>query len=277
MPFVDSHAHIFLTSLPMVAHRRYTPAVDCPAENYLAQLSACDVGLGVLVQPSFLGTDNTYMLDALDRYSERLRGIAVVDPSISDDELALMDRTGVVGIRFNTIGRDVAELARPDTLALLKRIARLGWQVEVQARGPDLPRVFRALEAFDGPLVIDHFGLPDPMLGVRDPGFRALLAEGSSGRTFVKMSAGYRCGGLDVASCAGALMAVLGPRRLLWGSDWPFTQFERNRTFTGVVGELQRSVPDKNARDIMDLTAIDLFGFAGNLGIVSQSAKRAAR
>ncbi|MGL4325600.1 MAG: amidohydrolase family protein [Beijerinckiaceae bacterium] len=261
MPYVDTHAHIFHRSLPMMPGRRYSPSQDCPPEMYLAQLSAHDVMLGVLVQPSFLGTDNSYMVAALDRYADRLRGIAVVDPAVSDDALAVMHETGVVGIRFNMIGRDMAALSAPDTQSLLKRVDSLGWQVEVQARGSDLPQVFNSLSIFQGPVVIDHFGLPDPSRGIGDPGFRALLSEGAKGRTFVKMSAGYRCGGQDVASCAGALLAVLGPRRLLWGSDWPFTQHEEGRTYATMVQDLVRCVPDKAARDAMDQTAMDLFGF----------------
>jgi predicted TIM-barrel fold metal-dependent hydrolase len=261
MPYVDTHAHIFLQSLPMVAGRRYTPGYDCPTELYLSQLSNNDIGFGVLVQPSFLGTDNSYMLSALDRYPERLRGIAVVAPSISDEELQAMDASGVVGIRFNMIGKDIAELANPEIASLLRRIDQLNWQVEVQAHGRDLPKLFKTMETFQGPLVIDHFGLPDPIVGVRDQGFRALLSEASSGRVYVKMSAGYRCGGMDVATCAGALLAVVGPRRLIWGSDWPFTQNETNRSIASMIGELRRVVPDTSARDMMDATAIKLFKF----------------
>jgi predicted TIM-barrel fold metal-dependent hydrolase len=245
----------------MLPGRRYTPARDCSTAEYLRQLSDNDVALGVLVQPSFLGTDNSYMLTALTDYPDRLRGIAVVDPQISDRELEAMDATGVVGIRFNMIGKDIDDLARHENRSLMRRVGQLGWQVEVQAHGRDLPRVFEAVKSFDGALVIDHFGLPDPLRGVRDPGFQALLREGPNGRTFVKLSAGYRCFGQDVAACAGALMAVLGPRRLMWGSDWPFTQYEQGRSFTGMIKELVRCVPDIAARDAMDFTAMNLFGF----------------
>lgn len=261
MPHIDTHAHIFHRSLPMMPGRRYTPSQDCPPQGYLAQLSAHDVALGVLVQPSFLGTDNSYMMAALDLYADRLRGIAVVDPSVNDDDLSVMNDTGVVGIRFNMIGRDIAMLAGADVQSLLRRVDAFGWQVEVQAHAADLPSVFRAMARFPGPLVIDHFGLPDPARGVGDPGFRTLLDEGPKGRTFVKMSAGYRCGGLDVASCAGALLAVLGPRRLLWGSDWPFTQHEAGRSYAGMIQELVRCVPDKAARDAIDQTGMSLFRF----------------
>lgn len=261
MPHIDTHAHAFLTSLPMLPGRRYTPARDCSTAEYLRQLSDNDVGLGVLVQPSFLGTDNSYMLSALADYPDRLRGIAVVDPRITDGELEAMDAAGVVGIRFNMIGKDIDDLARHENRSLMRRVGQLGWQVEVQAHGRDLPRVFEAVKSFEGALVIDHFGLPDPLRGVRDPGFQALLREGPNGRTFVKLSAGYRCFGQDVAACAGALMAILGPRRLVWGSDWPFTQYEQGRSFTGMIKELVRCVPDITARDAMDFTAMELFGF----------------
>jgi predicted TIM-barrel fold metal-dependent hydrolase len=262
MPYVDTHAHIFLQSLPMVAGRRYTPGYDCTAEHYLAELSRNDIGFGVLVQPSFLGTDNSYMLKALDRYPDRLRGIAVVAPDIADQELESMDAMGVVGIRFNMIGKPISDLAAPEVQTLLGRIQRLGWQVEVQARGADLPSVFESLRPFRGPLVIDHFGLPDPLTGVRDPGFRALLAEGTSGRVYVKMSAGYRCGNMDVGTSAGALLAVLGPRRLVWGSDWPFTQFEAGRNYEKMMANIRSWVPDRYSRDMMDATAMELFRFS---------------
>ncbi len=121
------------------------------------------------------------------------------------------------------------------------------------------------MEHFDGHIVIDHFGLPDPRLGLRDPGFRALLREGETGRTFVKLSAGYRCHGLDVAPLAGALLATLGPRRLLWGSDWPWTQFEKDRSYAQVSADLSRWMPDLAALNQMDQAASGLFRFSDPL------------
>jgi len=262
VPFIDTHAHIFLRSLPMVANRRYTPGYDATLNDYMRVLADNDIGCGVLVQPSFLGTDNSYMLSALDRYPTALRGVAVVDAGVSDAELEDMDQRGVVGIRFNMIGKDIAEMASPDHQALVRRIGQLGWHVEVQARGGDIPAVFKHLERFDGHIVIDHFGLPDPRLGLRDPGFRQLLKEGENGRTFVKMSASYRCHGLDVAPLAGALLATLGPRRLLWGSDWPWTQFENGRSYPRIAAELSRWLPDLHALDQIDQTASGLFRFS---------------
>lgn len=272
MPFVDSHAHVFLRSLPMAAQRRYTPGYDAPTLAYLKVLADHDAGHGVIIQPSFLGVDNSYLLDALRLAGNRLRGVAVVRPDIDDAELAAMDGLGVVGIRFNMIGRDIGEMAAPAIAGLARRVAALGWHIEVQARGADLPAVFRALERFEGPVVIDHFGLPDPALGTQDPGFRALLAEGSRGRTHVKISASYRCGGDNARHYAEALLRALGPRRLLWGSDWPWTQFEAHRSFDGTIAELARLVPDFSARAAMDTAALALFRFSEDLHRITRHA-----
>ena len=276
MPFIDTHAHVFLRSLPMVENRRYTPGYDASVQRYLQVLTDNDIGCGVLIQPSFLGTDNAYLLDCLDLYPNAFRGVVVVPPDIADETLADMNQRGVVGVRFNTIGRDVGEIGTAENRALLKRVAALGWHVEVQARGADIPAALGLLEGFDGHIVIDHFGLPDPRLGLRDPGFRRLLKEGEGGRTFVKLSAGYRCQGLDVAPLAGALLATLGPRRLLWGSDWPWTQFESGRTYPAIAAALARWLPDLAALDQIDQAASGLFRFSEPLHQALHRQRRVA-
>jgi predicted TIM-barrel fold metal-dependent hydrolase len=277
MPFVDTHAHVFLQNLPMAPNRRYTPGYDAPAIRYLQLLADHDAGHGVIIQPSFLGTDNSYLLNALHIGGERLRGVAVVNPDVSDHELETMDGLGVVGIRFNMIGRDIGEIATPDIRALAKRVSALGWHIEVQARGADIPAVFRALDTFEGNLVIDHFGLPDPAHGTKDPGFMALLREGARGRTFVKISASYRCGGNNVRHYTDALLKDIGPRRLLWGSDWPWTQFEAHRTYGGTVAELSVLIPNYSARTDMDTAALALFRFSDGLHRITRLESSAYR
>jgi predicted TIM-barrel fold metal-dependent hydrolase len=64
---VDTHAHVFRRGLKLADTRRYAPDYDVEIEDYLRQLDAHAVTRGVLVQPSFLGTDNSFMLKALHR------------------------------------------------------------------------------------------------------------------------------------------------------------------------------------------------------------------
>ena len=151
-------------------------------------------------------------------------------------ELAELDRKGVVGIRLNLVGLAVPRFDEAPWPALLKSVADLGWQVEVHREAKDLEPIVAPLLRAGVTVVVDHFGRPDARLGVEDPGFRYLLTAGAQRRTFVKVSAAYR-NGKDGAGEATALKAypmlrdALGLDRLVWGSDWPHTQFEAVETY----------------------------------------------
>lgn len=257
---VDTHAHVFTCALPLMPGRRYTPTRDATLGDYFAELDRHGVGAGVLVQPSFLGTDNSHMLAALEHARERLRGIAVVDPDVSDRTLDQMGRSGVVGIRFNLIGDDPKKLARPEWRALARRAADRGWQIELHANGGDLPDLLDLFEPVGTHLVVDHFGRPDPARGCDDEGFRRLLAAGPGGNIWVKLSGAYRLGGADAALYARTLIDALGPGRLVWGSDWPFTQFEATRRYADGVAEFTRWCDEKTQAAIA-ATSRTLFGF----------------
>lgn len=92
---VDTHAHIFRQDLQLANGRRYSPDYDATIEQYLAHLDHCGLSHGVLIQPSFLGTDNSHMVAALRRFPQRLRGTAVVAPDVSDDELDELAESGL--------------------------------------------------------------------------------------------------------------------------------------------------------------------------------------
>ncbi|MGN8063692.1 amidohydrolase family protein [Ralstonia sp. 22111] len=228
---IDTHAHVFERGLPLAGARRYAPTYDAPLSAYLAQLDAHGVSHGVLIQPSFLGVDNSYLLAALKQAPQRLRGVAVIDPAAPETLLTQMNAEGIVGIRLNLIGAADPQLKSPVWQAALARLHALGWHVELHVEARRLPALLQPLLDAQVNVVVDHFGRPDPALGVDDPGFAALLAAGRSRRVWVKISGAYRNGangrGDAIAQAAmPRLKDALGLDRLVWGSDWPHTQFE---------------------------------------------------
>jgi predicted TIM-barrel fold metal-dependent hydrolase len=73
-----------------------------------------------------------------------------------------------------------------------------------------------------------------------------------NGRTWVKLSAGYRLESPQIAQdCARALLAHAGPERLLWGSDWPFAAFENSMRYEYAIAHFKQWVPDANMRRII--------------------------
>ena len=246
---VDTHAHVFRRGLPLAGERRYAPGYEATPEAYLAQLDAQGLSHGVLVQPSFLGTDNSYLVAALRRWPQRLRGIAVLEPKVSSALLQVLDDAGVVGIRLNLIGRPDPELNLDPWPLFLRRIADLGWQVEIQVEARRLAGLLGPLLRAGVRIVLDHFGRPDPALGVADPGFRYVLSLGDAGRVWVKLSGSYRNGDGGVAQAAVPLLKRhLGVERLLWGSDWPHTQFETVSSHAAAWAQLDAWLPDPQDR-----------------------------
>jgi predicted TIM-barrel fold metal-dependent hydrolase len=219
---------------------------------------------GVLVQPSFLGTDNSYLVESLKAAGSRLRGIAVVDPAVARDELVALDRVGVVGIRLNLVGQPLPDLAAPEWKALLASVKSLCWQVEVQRNAQDLAMLAPRLLDHGVTVVLDHYALPDPKLGVVDPGFQRVLKLSANKNVWVKLSASYRNGAAGESFAKEAyplLRAAYGLDRLLWGSDWPHTQFESKENYEKNRKLLDELIPDQSERAQVLASARPLFRF----------------
>ncbi|XAH24404.1 amidohydrolase family protein [Xylophilus sp. GW821-FHT01B05] len=277
---IDSHAHVFIRGLPLAAQRRHAPDYDALLADYLAHLDRHGISHGVLVQPSFLGTDNHYFLDAIRQHPQRLRGVAMVAPEAGEDLLAALHAQGVVGIRLNLVGLALPDFAAAHWQTLFARVRALGWHVELHRDAQDLPAILDALLPSGCALVVDHFGRPDPLRGADDPAFAALLRAAGSGRVWVKLSAAYRhtrSGRLPLAersaalalqdapqvrATAAALLRAFGPERLLWGSDWPHTQHQDLTDFAHSRALLDDWVPNAAQRQaILVDTPAALFRF----------------
>jgi predicted TIM-barrel fold metal-dependent hydrolase len=260
---VDCHAHVMHRDAPLAPDRHSAPKRDCSVDEFLALLDAHGLSHGVLTAPSFYGTDNSLLVDALTRAAGRLRGTAIVAPEVSPDALAALDACGVVGIRLNWFRRDALSDVGSEAYArLLDEVRALDWQVEIYLEGPKLARVLPRLREHGARVVVDHFGGPDPARGVDCDGFQAVLAGVRAGDTFVKLSASYRQGGVDCQRYVDALLDAGGPQQLVWASDWPFVGHEERVSYGACLDELSRWVPDTATRQIiLAATPAKLFAF----------------
>ena len=261
---IDSHAHVFRRDLPLVTGFRHAPQRDALLPELLDWFDLHGITHGVLTAPSFFGTDNSFLLSALAAAPGRLRGTVIVDETIDRAALDAMDRMGVIGIRFNMLRRtDLPDLRSAPWRRVLEVIAALDWHVEIYVEGPRLASLLAPALAVGAKVVVDHFGNPDPQLRLDCPGFRALLAAVSAGRTWVKLSAPYRLGGADARPYARALLDAGGGGQLVWASDWPWTQHSEGLTYARTLEWLSEWVPDEATRArILGATPRALFRFA---------------
>ncbi|MHA3737235.1 amidohydrolase family protein [Pseudomonas sp. Eth.TT006] len=252
---IDAHAHVFSRYLHLIGTRRYTPDYDATLAQYLDHLQAHGLSHGVLVQPSFLGTDNSYLLAALKQTPQQLRGVVVLEPGVSRSTLNDMSQLGVVGVRLNLMGKALPDFRDRAWQGFFSDIAELDWHVELHREIKDLPGLIQQLTPFGVKLVIDHFGRPDANAGVDQPGFGELLEAGSKGSIWIKVSGIYRLGGtpqqnIDFARRALPLLQQsFGSHQLVWGSDWPHTQHEQSIGFGTVVEQLQALELSAQGRD----------------------------
>lgn len=268
---IDSHAHVFVSGLPLAPGRRYAPAYEATLDDYRAMLASLGLSHGVLVQPSFLGSDNGYLLSCLDAHPGQLRGIVVVDPARDAAQFEAWHTRGVVGVRANLIGKAAPDFGDAAWSACLERMAALNWHLEVQIEAARLPAIAPALLASGVRIVVDHFGRLDPALGIRDPGFASLLSLGATRQVWVKVSGAYRvsadrhdpaCALALAASAWPSLVREFGVERLVWGTDWPHTQFEdvQNARLTREMLESVAQQPEQLHAVLVDTPAA-LFQF----------------
>ncbi|MEE3170485.1 MAG: amidohydrolase family protein, partial [Pseudomonadota bacterium] len=93
---VDAHCHVFgpADKFPYHPKRKYTPC-DAPKEKLFALRDYLGFERNVIVQASCHGTDNAALVDALETAGDLARGVAVVDPAITGEELRAMGKSGV--------------------------------------------------------------------------------------------------------------------------------------------------------------------------------------
>ena len=248
---IDTHAHVFSPEGPFASGSRYVPGYAAGTHEWFALQNSVHVSHGVLVQPSFYGTDNSVLLAALAEHPQRLRGVVVVEPGVDRDTLERWDSAGVRGIRLNLWGgANLPPLDSSPWQSLFANIGTLGWHVELHAEGERLPEIFRRIGKARVPLVIDHFGRPGADEGSVERVIGVIEEQASVQPVFVKFSAPYRLEA-DVDLCARRLLASLGPSRLMWGSDWPWTNFEGRHDYIACRRWLDEWIPDEAQRAIV--------------------------
>ena len=260
MPLIDSHAHVFRRDLPMAPGGLTTPHHDFELDEYEAILDRHGVASAVIAAPSFLGTYNDYTLAAI-RERPRFKTTVILDPNTDPYILKAMDADHAIGVRLSLRGqKTLPDFTSYEWVRFLRRLTDIGWHAHLHIEGQRLPAVLPALQASPVKLVVDHFGRPDPALGADSEGFTALLRAFETGRTWVKLSGGFRIA-CDPAPLAAKLMAVGGPERLVWGSDCPFTDFSDKVNYQYVLDQYLAWVPEAADRATINATTKHLYRF----------------
>jgi 2-pyrone-4,6-dicarboxylate lactonase len=270
----DCHAHVCgpPERYPLFPQRIYSPPAPTGPREFGQLLQRLGLARAVVVQPSFYGSDNSALLDAISASGGRYRGVAVLGDSDDGAALERLHAAGVRGARVNIVdladGKGQLPIERLRMLA--KRIQPFGWHLELLMHVDEFPDIDRQLGSLPVPLVFGHMGYVRKGQGVDSAGFQALLRLARDGQAWVKLTGPYRISSralphADIDGFAQALREA-APRRLVWGSDWPHVMREWSIDMPNdadLLDLLGRWIPDAaQRRQVLVDNPAQLYGFS---------------
>jgi len=261
----DTHIHLYDSRFPPDPKAALRPP-DALAEDYRAFQRRIGTSRVVVVQPSTYGVDNRCTEAALAAFGPSARAVAVVNTSVTEPELRRLNDLGVRGIRFNLAqaGATTPEMIEP----LARRVASLGWHLQVNANPDTLMAIMPTLERVPTDVVFDHLAhVPQPE-GVTHPLFARVRALLERRHAWVKLSGAYQDTRVgppsyrDTSAVARAYV-VAAPDRVVWGSDWPHPTSQANPPDDAVLFDLLTDwAPDQAVRHrILVDNPARLYGF----------------
>jgi predicted TIM-barrel fold metal-dependent hydrolase len=269
---VDSHVHVFDPArFPYAPRTIYRPQQHetAPIEQLIAVLDAHRVSHAVVVTPmAGYHSDNRVTTDALARYPDRLRGIAVVEADVRTSDLENLRFKGVAGVRVDLIGRGTGFLL-DEGRRLPGMLGDLGLILQIQCEGDQLAAIADVLRRQAGKIVIDHMGRPDVHRGLSQDGFRALLGLASRSDIFIKLSGPFRFDQGQwpydvVMPYVASILTAFGADRCIWGSDWPFVRMDRRIDYGPALALVERWLTDPRDREkVLWETPARLFNLNG--------------
>lgn len=262
---IDCHVHLFIKDQAAVAQPRHRPKYDATFDQLRALAEPHGIAQFVLVQTSFMGTDNKYLLSHLESEPERFKGVFILDPNTTASELRELKSRGVAGIRLNLFGTNLNETLNDAQLAFIARCAAEKLSVGIHDDAARLIGILDRINTRADQLVIDHFGRPESLTHAEcDPLYTALLSRMSRLNCHVKISAPYRAPNMDPVRAFKLLSEALGPDKLLWASDWPWTQNEDFLTYATWVRPFEEAAAQPSLAESLSNNARQFYGFTAS-------------
>ncbi|USF25843.1 2-pyrone-4,6-dicarbaxylate hydrolase [Firmicutes bacterium ASF500] len=236
-------------------------------ETYRKLAGALKLPRAVFVQAKPFALDNSCLLDAIQAFGpENVRGIAVVGPDTTDQELESLHTGGVRGLRFSVWNQQNAVVSFEDCIPLSRRCAQLGWNIQLHMSAAQLAERFDTIRKLGCRVVIDHMGRLKPRLGTHDPAYPLLLRLIDQGSTWVKLSGPYLNTSQGKpwhdASSLAAELARFAPERVLWGSDFPHVTEQDKPSEMELAGLIPLWFPTQRAQELALVeNPAQLYGF----------------
>jgi len=260
----DCHHHIYDSHFPVDPSATLLPP-DATVADYRLLQKRLGTTRNVVIQPSTYGVNNSGLMTVLKEFGiAKARGVAVVNTSVSDEELKKLNAAGVRGIRFNLVqaGATSMEMVMP----LSKRIHAFGWHIQVNAKPEKIVAGADVWNNIPCPVVFDHLG---HVASTDDPALNVIIGLMKKGKGWMKLIGEYQESKVGPPTYAdtvavGKLFVQAAPGQVVWGSDWPHpTEKPNNKPDDAILLDLLTVMaPDVTTRNrILVSNPERLYGF----------------
>jgi predicted TIM-barrel fold metal-dependent hydrolase len=238
MNYIDAHVHVWT---PDVLHyplakgfkkEDMKPASFTPEELFKHTKPAGVTRIN-LIQMSYYGFDNSYMLDMIQVHKGVFVGTAVIDPAGKDPAREMTDLAKKRVRAFRILPRltkaPIGRWLQPEGYGKMFAAAARNNQAISCLIDPDaLPELDRMCKKYPGtPVIIDHLARIGVSGKIEAKAVEALCAMARHKRVMVKIGAFYALGKkkspyTDLADLIEKTVKAFGPERCMWESDCPF-------------------------------------------------------
>jgi predicted TIM-barrel fold metal-dependent hydrolase len=257
MGFIDAHVHVWTPDTARYPLAKGFKKEDMkPASFTPKELFAHTKPAGVdrinLIQMSYYGFDNSYMLDAIKQHKGVFVGTAVIDPDGADPaaEMTSLAAKSVRAFRIypKMTKEPVSSWLRHTGFDKMFAAAAKNQQAISCLIDPDaFPEIDRMCKKYpDAPVIIDHMARIGVSGTIAEKDVRALVDLAKHKRVMVKIGAFYALGKkkapyTDLGDLIQTLVKAFGPQRCMWESDCPFQVVEGHRyaDSIGLIGKLK--------------------------------------
>ncbi len=249
MAFIDVHVHVWTDD---IAHYPLAPAFKAEdmkprrftPDDLFQHTKPAGVDRINLIQMSYYGFDNRYMMDMMALHKDVFSGTAVIDPAAEHPD-HLMGEMAKKGVRAFRIYPGLERGIKPNEgkgegwlrpagyekmfVAAAKNNQAISCLINPNAL-PDLDRLCRKYPGT--PVVIDHLCRIGADGTIREKEVNALCDMAKHKNVMVKIGAFYALGAkkapyTDLAPLLRRVVQAFGVERCMWESDCPFQVVEQ--------------------------------------------------
>jgi len=217
---------------------------DTTIEDWLAMQEAMGLSRGVLVQSMMYGHNYELALHGLARFPDRLRAVIAPWTDITDRELEILTKAGIVGARFAQRMDPVLDER------MIHQVHEFGWSANYLGI-PENRR--KTILNSPGRFVIEHAGHPPTHEGINSAEVKFVLQCLDTGRCWVKINPRFSHEeDFPFADTTPIIRKYVehAPNRLMWCSDWPHPQYFRPMPNDADLVDIMLDwVPDETTRN----------------------------